>query len=127
MDMEPLKINKTDLTPKVILDKKANKFLIEGNSYPENVKAFYSSIVSWIDEYIEDPNDKTRIEFKLNYYNSSSSKVIYEMLKRLTKILKNGKEIEIIWYYRPDDDDIKEAGKDLAAIISIPVILKEFS
>ena len=42
---------------------------------------------------------------------------------------KNGKEVGVVWYYEENDEDIMEAGEDLAELMNIPfeLIAKEES
>jgi hypothetical protein len=53
-----------------------NKAIIDfaGNSLPEDVNTFYQPILDWIDKYVENPNEKTEINMRFDYYNTSSSR-----------------------------------------------------
>ncbi len=119
--MEVKRINGTDESPEVILDKEANEFSFKGKSLPEDVKEFYDPIHNWIDEYVKEPNESTVVEFKMDYFNSASSKQILDVLERFAKIKETGKEISIKWYYLEDDEDMEEAGESYADIIKIPL------
>jgi len=59
--MEVINIKGTEDTPDVILDKENEKFEISGRSLPEDVNMFFEPIMDWIDEYSENPLDKTDI------------------------------------------------------------------
>ena len=65
--------------PQVMLDKKNEKFEISGKSLPEDVSEFYTPILDWFNMYALNPNEKTVINFRLEYLNSGSSKMIFSI------------------------------------------------
>jgi hypothetical protein len=74
--------------------------------------------LDWIGEYGGAAKAETEINIKLEYFNTSSSKCILDVFKKL-ETLANTK-MTINWYYEEDDEDMLEAGEDYQAIISIP-------
>ncbi|MFP4448385.1 MAG: DUF1987 domain-containing protein [Bacteroidota bacterium] len=117
---EPLYIEGSDSTPEVKLNKQEGELEFIGKSLPENVKEFYSSILHWIKKYLEDPNEKTKVIFNFEYFNTASSKVIMDIIEKLKILQDNGSQIEINWYYIEEDDDMLEAGEDYSDITEIP-------
>lgn len=107
-------------TPAILFDKEAGKFEISGKSFPEETKDFYEPVLNWLEEYVENPNPKTDFHFNLDYYNSSTSTMILEMLYILERIKKTGKDLKIHWYYQDIDDDMQEAGEEFAEMIDVP-------
>jgi hypothetical protein len=118
--METIKIAGTDDTPDVVLDKDANKFIISGRSLPEDVASFYDPLLEWMDEYASEPLDKTEFEFKLEYFNTASSKMLLDILLKLEEMAEEGHEILVKWYYPEDDEDMQEAGEEYEDIVDIP-------
>ncbi|TRX71213.1 DUF1987 domain-containing protein [Carboxylicivirga sp. M1479] len=118
--MEVINIAGTDDTPNVILDKDNNKFEISGRSLPEDVNMFYEPILEWIDAYSEAPADKTEFHFKLEYFNTASSKVILDILLKFEEIVENDNEVVIKWHYHEEEEDMLEAGEEYADIVEIP-------
>jgi hypothetical protein len=118
--MNNINIKGTDDTPSVILDKDKGLFEISGRSLPEDVNMFYEQILDWIDEYAKSPNDRTEFNFKLEYFNTASSKVILDILLKFEEIVENGKEVVIKWHYHEDEEDMLEAGEEYADIVEIP-------
>ncbi len=121
--MKPLKIESTHKTPKVYLDPEEGVFEISGRSIPEDSVGFYKPILEWLDEYGKNPNEKTEFKFELEYFNTSSSKNILELLKRLEEIYEKGHDVKVIWYYDEDDEDMEETGEDYQALLKVPVEL----
>jgi len=111
-------------TPKVILDRNLPVFLIQGRSMPEDASHFFRPIHNWFKEYCADPNPETRIEFDLEYFNSSTLKELIRLLRFLEEMKKDGNSLEIIWCFEEGDDLIEIKGEELKSIIDIPFKLK---
>lgn len=118
--MEKLKIDGTPKTPTIEFDLQGGKLLIKGRSIPENSIEFYKPLVDKLEEYLNAPQAQTEVKIKLEYFNTSSSKCILDVFKKLEKIKANGSDTTINWYYEEDDEDMLEAGEDYQAIINIP-------
>lgn len=114
--MEVLNLEGTADTPKIILDKENSIFEISGRSLPEDSAEFYRPVVDWITRYSHSPNATTEFVFKLEYFNTSSSKLILDILSALEAI----EGMKIQWCYPEDDEDMEEAGKEFAELVEIP-------
>ena len=108
--MSYLKIDKTEDTPDVIFDGDNGDLFIAGISFPDNVERFYTPVMMWLDEYCQHPNEVTTVIFKFEYFNTSSSKKIYEILACFERIKALGKQVNIKWMYSDEDEDIRSAG-----------------
>ncbi len=117
--MEPISIAGTPKTPTVQFDG-AGKVEIKGRSIPENSIEFYKPLVDWLEQYLSTPAELTEVNIQLEYFNTSSSKCILDVFKKLEAIYKSGNEVVINWYYEEDDEDMLEAGEDYQSIIKIP-------
>lgn len=118
--MEVIKIPGTDDTPQVTLDANTPYMEISGRSLPEDVVAFYDPILEWLDEYAETPLDKTVFNFKLEYFNTASSKLLLDILLKLEDIHDDGHEVLVRWHFPDDDEDMEEAGEEYADIVEVP-------
>ena len=118
--MDPIKIEGTRKTPDIYFDSNKGIVEIEGRSIPENSIEFYKPLVDWLDGYADTPASKTEVNIKLEYFNTSSSKCILDVFKKLETIYKNSSEVVINWYYEEDDEDMLEAGEDYQSILKIP-------
>jgi hypothetical protein len=116
--MENINIEGTPKTPTVIFDGGAGKLELSGRSIPENSIEFYKPLLDWIESYGGSPQGKTEVDIKLEYFNTSSSKCILDVFKKLEAL--SGTDMTINWYYEEDDEDMLEAGEDYQAIINIP-------
>ena len=118
--MEPLTISATNVSPGINFDKEVGKFLIFGKSFPEEVKMFFDPVLYWLEEYIDQPNNETIFEIRLDYYNSATSTILLEILYALKKIVQAGKKVKIVWYYLEIDEDMLEAGEEYSEMVNIP-------
>jgi len=118
-------INKegTEDTPKIILDRNNGIFEISGRSLPEDAAEFYSPILEWLDEYTGSPNSETVFIFKLEYFNTASSKLLLDILSKLENIADS---TTILWYYHEDDEDMEEAGTEFSELVEVPFEFKPF-
>ncbi|HBX53330.1 MAG: nuclear pore complex subunit [Bacteroidetes bacterium RIFOXYA12_FULL_35_11] len=125
--MEPISIEGTQKTPTVNFNHETGKIEIKGRSIPENSIEFYKPLVDWLEQYGAAPQKLTEVNVQLEYFNTSSSKCILDVFKKLEAIYKGGNEVVINWYYEEDDEDMLEAGEDYQSIIKIPFKMIEIA
>ena len=117
--MDPINIEGTPKTPTVNFSSDSGVLEIKGRSIPENAVEFYKPLEDWIGSYGDSAQSNTEVNIQLEYFNTSSSKCILDVFKKLESV--NGKtNITINWHYEEDDEDMLEAGEDYQAIINIP-------
>jgi hypothetical protein len=118
--MLPIRIVETSYSPEVNLDMERSRFEFFGKSFPEDPKEFYAPIIDWFRIYVTKPNRETIVHFKLDYFNTASSKKLVDILNILKEIHKQKKIILINWYYRSNDDDMLETGQTFSEIVNLP-------
>ncbi len=112
-------------TPSVRFDAGEGIVEIKGRSIPENSTEFFKPLVDWLDKYTANPATVTNVNIHLEYFNTSSSKCILDIFKKLEAIHKAKNQVIVNWYYEEDDEDMLEAGEDYESIIRIPFKLIE--
>ena len=117
--MEILKYEAEELNPGVVLDAENGIFELSGKSCPENVSEFYSPIIEWLENYKQNAREKTIFDFKLEYYNTASSKILFVILQKLEAIKDSGKEVLVRWYFPEDDETLEEAGEEYSDLIEL--------
>ena len=128
--MEPLIIEATDKTPGIILDPYNDLFEISGNSRPEDVRQFYYPVENWLVEFEKevlnikalkfDKKHPLNFNFKMNYFNSSSAKFLYDVMSKLVRFHEKGHIIRILWNFEEYDDDMKYAGEEMSELLEVP-------
>ena len=120
LDQEIIRIEKTNNTPEIILDKSNAELKVNGSSYPEDATVVYDPILEWIEKNTKEKQLELVCSFYFDFLSSSSHKMIYEILLKLENIISSGKAISVIWYYDEYDEDIMEQGEDFIQRLDIP-------
>ena len=69
-----LEIEGTLTMPRILFDAKLGMLSMEGKCIPENAGDFFQPVVHWVEAYLRKPRPFTNIIFKLEYFNTSTSK-----------------------------------------------------
>ncbi len=123
--MSNLIIDDSIKTPLVSFGFSTGILEIKGKSIPENSVEFYKPVFEWLDNYSQSPAPQTEMKVCLEYFNTSSSKCLLDIFRRLETINLSGKtKVIVSWFYETDDEDMMEAGEDYQALVKIPFELK---
>jgi len=122
--MDKITMEGSAKTPELNFDASTGIFDLKGRSIPENSVEFYKPVLEWLDQYATEAQPKTVLNVQLEYFNSSSSKCILDLLKKFEKIAENS-DVMINWHYESDDEDMQETGADYKEIIKVPFTLVE--
>ena len=107
----------TSKTPTVVATLQPFSLELSGRSIPENSIAFYQPLMDWVEVHCGNGENQLEINIRLEYFNTSSSKCLMDLLKRVEA---KGCPARVNWYYEEDDEDMLEAGEDYDAIIDLP-------
>ncbi len=107
-------IKSTKITPSVYFNPSKGLLDLRGKSSPENPLNFYNHIYGSLDQYAKSSNDTLTINAAFEYFNTSSSKCLYGMFKKIEVLNKQGKNVSVNWYFEDGDEDMMEAGEDLS-------------
>ena len=118
--MEALHIQETNDSPEVVLDQQGNRFEISGKSLPKDVLQFYQPVLDWLNEYRNKPKPFTRIDFKLTYFNTASSKLILDIMMILEEMKEEGNGVLVKWISPASDEDMQEAGREYQDLVNVP-------
>jgi len=117
---ETVTIEPTEITPLFNFDLKSGLMEFSGRSLPSAAQRFYNPILDEIEIAFDRGIKSLTANFALEYFNSSSSKCLFNILKKLATYQHNGKNVVINWFYEECDDDMKETGKDYENKLGIP-------
>ena len=121
-----LKLEPTEDTPLIDFDTTTGVFKISGRALPEDALEFFKPVEEWLQSYVEDPLDSTVVEMRVDYFNSASTRYIFNILMTFEDLVDEGKDAKIIWYYKADDDMIQAKGEELESILEVPFEMKSF-
>ena len=102
----------TDRTPAISLTHEPLKLSILGESFPEDVSAFYGEVISAINQLATTTKGKLEVEMAMIYINSSSIKAMYRIFEGIDAYRQAGNEVQVIWKAEADDDIMQELGED---------------
>ena len=123
--MKVIDIKPDKSTPLVYMDAENNQVMIEGRSYMENPQVFYEPIILWMREFLSVIDKESTLTLKIDYLNTSSTKMIMDILDLWEKYFKDGKKLSITWFYDPDNDFGLETGEEYKEDYTIPFNLVE--
>ncbi len=119
--MENLVIEPSQLTPFVSFDARSGILELRGRSSPDNSIIFYNRILTYLDQYFgEREISSLKINVSLEYFNTSSLKCIFQILKKINEETEKASVgLEVNWFYEEDDEDMLETGEDISALLDI--------
>ena len=107
-----LELPLTESTPYVLIDEDAGYIRFKGECYAENTIEFFKKTTDWLTGYLATDFKPLIFDIELEYFNSSSSKLLYNMLKSMDARAQHGKDVTINWYVAEGNDIILESGED---------------
>lgn len=113
--MKKILIPAGENSPEVLTDIQEGLFSITGVMCPENPIPFFTRLESCFDEFVYICNREKTVVFQLIYFNSSSARLIYRFLKRISSV----GNIRVAWYYEEGDTDLLESGQDYAELTGL--------
>ncbi len=111
MSYSDIIIAATDRTPNLQVLFGSGQLIVSGESYPEDVAAFYGPVIEAVRQLITVRSEITA-SFELIYVNSSSMKALYRIFEVLQQKKTEGGVINIAWKFQDDDDVMQELGED---------------
>jgi hypothetical protein len=117
--MERIFLEPTRVTPLINFDPNEGILELKGRSSPENSILFYQRLIDALDSFIESDHEHLVANFAFEYFNTSSSKCLFDVFKRLAKLQDDGKNLIINWFYEEDDEDMMEAGEDYCDLLDL--------
>jgi hypothetical protein len=111
--MNKFEIAPTQRTPHVVFDPEAGIFLIEGESYPEDVRMVFDEPMSLVLRHLASGfENELVVAFKLRYFNSSTARVIMDLFVAVEESSQRGNKIRVEWHHEADDDNMQELGEE---------------
>jgi hypothetical protein len=107
-----LEREKTNTTPYVLIDEAKGYMRFEGECYLENILAFFKDVNEWLERYLASDFTELTFDCALEYFNSSTTKLLHNMLRTMDKHSGEGKKVVVNWIAAAGDDMIIECGED---------------
>ncbi|MGP8215572.1 MAG: DUF1987 domain-containing protein [Bacteroidia bacterium] len=123
--MNDIEIKGTNTSPAIKFVPGQGKIEVKGRSFPEDAYKFYEPLMESLREYASNPNPVTIVDFRLEYFTTSSSKCIYKIFKILESINRRINQVTVNWYYEKDDEIMFEEGENFMDLTKLTFNLKE--
>ena len=113
--MDNLYIAPTPSSPEVDFKFDEHSLSLRGESYPENAAAFYGEIIGRLRSYLQTcVETRITVNIALAYFNSSSTKMLFNIIEALNDAVSAGNAVDLNWYHDEDDETILEFGQELS-------------
>lgn len=119
--MENFFVKADNFIPEISFNADSGVLEVSGESYHEYTLEFYQPAFQWLEDYLATTNRKITFNFRMTYYNTSSSRRFLEMFDMLEEYQKNKNgEIIVNWYYKANDIDMLESGEEYSEDTDLP-------
>ena len=102
-------------TPEIDFKFSSNTLEMSGEAYPENGVEFFLPVLKQLQAYLKSlTGDSVEFNFKLTYFNSVSTKILYSLFELLNEYAKsNPDSVKLNWFHDEYDDTILSFGLDI--------------
>lgn len=84
-----------------------------GDSYPENAGDFFQPLLHWVKDFVRVPRNMTQVEFRVKYFNTSTSKYLFQIMEMLHDYQAKGNTVKVFWIIQGEDDDMLDTWREL--------------
>jgi hypothetical protein len=111
--MENFHISGEEERPSIDFNAETGILEIAESSYPEYTNDIYNPAMDWLEEYLLTSEREVIFNFRLDYFNTSTSFRFQQIINRLNEYhLNQAGKVTINWYYEEGDIDMFENGED---------------
>jgi hypothetical protein len=111
--MENFHVKADNFVPAIDFNAETGVLNISGESYHEYTLEFYQPAFDWLNRFLAAPGRNIQLNFRMTYYNTSTSRRFLEMFDLLEVYEKEQQgSVEVNWYYNASDVDMKESGEE---------------
>ena len=104
--------------PKIAIDEEEGNVTLTGKCLPEEATQMQKQLEKYLKPLLDAGN--LHLIFRLDFFNTASSKIFELYLSKLDHFYKNGGNIKISWCFQEDDEDMEEAGDEFATLVDFP-------
>ncbi len=116
--MFKLEKEKTHSTPYILVDESIGYMKFVGESYNENALEFYREIMIWLKEYLQTEFGLFTFDCEMQYFNSSTAKLLLEMLMLMDNAERENNHIVINWICHQFNEVMVMCGEDFQLDLS---------
>ena len=111
--MSVLEIPAKEAAPYVRFDENSGELEIKGKSYDEDVVMLFTMLRTKIKAYGQNSPEKLDVHIFLKYFNTSSSKCLYDLLSDIKDLQEiEGFQLNMSWNFVEGDEEMEEEISD---------------
>lgn len=123
--MNDLDFAPTQATPAIHASAQSGTVIMRGDSYPENTFEFFTPLLGWIEERLQNEMS-VRLELHLLYLNTSSVKVMMDIFDLLEEAHNADQRVSTIWFYDENNERIAELAEEFKEDCSFPFEIVQY-
>jgi len=112
----------TPFLPNVTFNASTGICILEGESFMDNTHEFYAPLIDWLKSYCMFSSNQVSFKVRLSYFNTSTSRMLLEMLEIIAGFIDNGGKAEITWHCFNDTDmrdEVEDFEEETGLVIHI--------
>ena len=109
---------RTTSTPYVLIDEGKRYMRLEGRCFHEKVAEFFMEVNEWLDTYLSSNFGVFTFDCAIDYFNSSTAKLLHNILLKMDKHACADKKIIVNWITTEDNEIMVECGEDFKEDVS---------
>jgi hypothetical protein len=110
--MSVLEIPAKEAAPYIRFDEENGTLQIKGKSYDDDVVMLFNMLRSKLKAFGGNKPQKLDVNIYLKYFNTSSSKCLFDLLSDLKDLESNGTTLNITWNFVEGDEEMGEEIED---------------
>jgi hypothetical protein len=115
----------TNNTPSIYFEPHEGRFEITGISVPENASEFYQPVYEWMAAHLPLIAKGSVFHFRLTYFNSTSLKAVFQLLKHIKDANAAGANIIVRWYAEEEDEFMHESADMFKDLLDMEIEVHE--
>ncbi len=121
--MNDLNIAATSNTPGIKACRATGRVSLSGDSYPENSFEFFQPLIHWLENYLTQEKQPLTMELSLAYLNTSSVRVMMDLLDMLEEAFGKGIDVSLIWFYEAGNERVAELAEEFKEDCTFPYLV----
>lgn len=117
----------TEKTPFIKFNEKESTLEVIGRSIPEDAYVFYGPLFTKLSSLSVSVPKSMKLIMQLEYFNTHSSRLILEILKKVQTLREQGTMVKVFWVCDEHDEEMIEYGEDLRGLVDLPIEITELT
>ena len=122
--MNELNIIATNSTPMIRTDGTSGTLQLAGDSYPEHAFEFFAPLMAWVKQHLAQGDAPLRLELSLLYLNTSSVRILMDILDQAEEAFQAGRDVSLTWRYDSDNERVAELAEEFREDCTFPFTIE---